>query len=243
MRFVAAACFVSLALAGCMPTEQFVANGAGAAVDNPAAAVDPPVVLSAFQPPRHTPKPVARPDFEGVKASTRALGALVKEAQDIDDGKQPATPMMAQTDAPAAPQVVAFAPTSAPPAAPAAVVAAAAPIVQAMNGKGAAASPGYYAAYEDTIVNCFPQSLREALNDIATHFNAPVEVTSGFRDHGRSHSMHRRCMAADIRIAGVSPGALAAYARTAPNLNGVGTYHYTDLTHVDVREDKMAWRY
>jgi endonuclease IV len=44
-----------------------------------------------------------------------------------------------------------------------------------------------------------------ALNTIAAHYNKPVEVASGHRPNGRRGSMHRHCMAADIRIEGVEP--------------------------------------
>ena len=103
--------------------------------------------------------------------------------------------------------------------------------------------PGYHAAYADTVISCFPKPLSEALNTIAEHFGKPVEVTSGLRTHGRAGSLHRRCMAADIRIAGVAPASIEAYAKTVPNIHGVGSYHRTDLIHVDIRQEDMAWRY
>ena len=48
---------------------------------------------------------------------------------------------------------------------------------------------------------------------------------------------------ADIRIAGVSPADLAAYARTVPGLNGVGSYRRVSVTHIDVRDERFAWRW
>ena len=63
------------------------------------------------------------------------------------------------------------------------------------------------------------------------------------RKHGRRGSLHRHCMAADIRVAGIAPSALATYAKTVPGINGVGTYRRTDVTHVDIRQEQMAWRY
>ena len=77
------------------------------------------------------------------------------------------------------------------------------------------AFPGqrYYAAYTNTEMSCFPQRLRQALNTIAEHYGREVEVTSGLRHHGRRGSYHRRCMAADIRVAGVGAGELARFAK------------------------------
>ena len=102
--------------------------------------------------------------------------------------------------------------------------------------------PGFFAAYGYTQVQCFPEQLKTALNTIAAHYNKPVEVASGHRPNGRRGSMHRHCMAADIRIEGVEPMVLATYAKTVPGVNGVGSYRRTDLIHVDVRQEQFAWR-
>jgi len=102
--------------------------------------------------------------------------------------------------------------------------------------------PGFYAAYAYTKVDCFPQELKTALNEIAAHYKKPVEVASGHRPNGRRGSMHHHCMAADIRIEGVEPMALATFAKTVPGINGVGSYRRTDLIHVDVRQEQFAWR-
>ncbi len=103
--------------------------------------------------------------------------------------------------------------------------------------------PGFFAAYAYTQVQCFPEQLKTALNTIAAHYNKPVEVASGHRPNGRRGSMHRHCMAADIRIDGVEPMVLATYAKTVPGVNGVGSYRRTDLIHVDVRQEQFAWRH
>lgn len=90
--------------------------------------------------------------------------------------------------------------------------------------------------------SCFPGSLRGVLADIAGHFGRPVVVTSGYRPGGRRGSYHRRCMAADIQIAGVAPGAIARYARSHWNVGGVGTYGHTRSVHVDVGDRVYTWR-
>ena len=102
---------------------------------------------------------------------------------------------------------------------------------------------GYYAAYATTEISCFPEALRTALNAISEHYDKPVEVASGYRPNARPGSMHRHCMAADIRIEGVDPMALATYVKTVPGINGVGSYHSTDLIHVDIRQEQFAWRH
>ena len=108
---------------------------------------------------------------------------------------------------------------------------------------GPAAGQRWRPAYDNVVTECFPADLRRALNTISEHFNSEVLVTSGARTNGRRRSMHRSCRAADIRIVGVSPGTVARYASTVPGINGVGTYRRVAVTHVDIRENKMAWRY
>lgn len=99
------------------------------------------------------------------------------------------------------------------------------------------------AAYDNVQTDCFPETLRRALDQIAAHFKSEVLVTSGKRDRGRRGSMHRACKAADIRVVGVSPGEVARVARTIPGVNGVGTYRRVAVTHIDVRAERFAWRW
>jgi uncharacterized protein YcbK (DUF882 family) len=89
------------------------------------------------------------------------------------------------------------------------------------------------------------------LRRAAWEFDRPVEVISGYRSliynravygnrrkgKGRyvgDASEHIRCRAADIRIAGVSPERLHAWALRQPELGGVGRYR-SNFIHVDIR--------
>lgn len=153
---------------------------------------------------------------------------------------------------PASPRVYAFAPVTfeiaGAPASPAsaATTAALAPSLATAAAPSptlGGAAPRWRAAYDGVQTACFPGTLRRALDQIAAHYNSEVLVTSGGRSRGRRGSLHRSCKAADIRVAGVSPGALAAYARNVPNVNGVGTYRWVSVTHIDVRDEKFAWRW
>ena len=99
------------------------------------------------------------------------------------------------------------------------------------------------AAYDNVETNCFPETLRRALDQLATHFKSEVLVTSGARNRGRRGSLHRSCKAADVRVVGVSPGEVARVARTIPGINGVGTYRRVSVTHIDVRAERFAWRW
>jgi hypothetical protein len=242
-----------LALAACMPTAESKLDGATASLASaaepafpqpPLLNIDRPFVVAAPLPPK-------RPDFEGVKPASRALGAVVADAEEVDKALEE------HADEPNGGrpgfQIVSYAPSTAPARATFASGDYAGPAGASILYSGLAAAPGpalaptnapgYYASYEDTDISCFPSALRDALNAISAHYNAPVEVTSGMRFRGRAHSMHRFCMAADIRVPGVAPQTLAAFAKTVDNVNGVGTYRYNTVTHIDVRQDRMAWRY
>ncbi|MGL4439992.1 MAG: YcbK family protein [Bosea sp. (in: a-proteobacteria)] len=89
--------------------------------------------------------------------------------------------------------------------------------------------------------SCFPGRLNAVLRDISGHFGRAVVVTSGHRGGGRRGSYHHKCQAADIQIAGVSPSAIARYARSLSAVGGVGTYGHTRSVHVDVGDRVFSW--
>jgi len=265
MRLAAVFCLAPLALAGCLPEDGSIAMAVApvAQPQDKAAQVativdtddEPEIPASPVRASAFAPIPPKRPDFEGVTPASRALGAVVADAEQVDDQleKQAAAEpsFHDQVRHEAQVRIVALQPGGGAgqviveqqprPEAQAAPVQGEAQTSQPATRSGN--GPGYYAAYEDTDMSCFPQTLRIALNTIAAHYGKDVEVTSGKRDHGRAHSMHRYCLAADIRVDGVGPRELADYAKTVDGVNGVGTYRYNTVTHIDIRQDRMAWRY
>lgn len=86
------------------------------------------------------------------------------------------------------------------------------------------------------------------LESLRTHFNAPLLIHSGYRTPqyneqvgGAEHSQHCYGTAADVSIRGVSPQAVADFARQLmPDFGGVG--RYDSFTHLDVRETKTDWK-
>ena len=91
-------------------------------------------------------------------------------------------------------------------------------------------------------VSCFPQALRDILSHIATETHAIPLVTSGYRAHAsRGGSMHRSCMAADIRVPGVSDRQVINAAESAPGIGGIGNY-CNGIIHVDVGP-KRRWTF
>ena len=90
--------------------------------------------------------------------------------------------------------------------------------------------------------------LVDYLQKIRDHFKAPVIINSAYRNHcynkkvgGASNSQHLYGAAADIRVKGVSPKEVAAYAeQLMPDKGGIGIY--PTFVHVDVRRIKSRWR-
>jgi uncharacterized protein YcbK (DUF882 family) len=89
--------------------------------------------------------------------------------------------------------------------------------------------------------------LKVVLGRISAHYGKPVIITSGCRSRsknravgGRKGSYHLRCMAADIRVAGVSEGHLLRTVKRMSAVGGVGTYCGNSIVHVDVGP-KRAW--
>ena len=83
---------------------------------------------------------------------------------------------------------------------------------------------------------------------IRTHFGKPVTITSAYRTPvrnkavgGEAYSKHLYGMAADIKVSGVSPQKVTAYAeKLLPGKGGIGTY--STFTHIDVRDTKSRWK-
>lgn len=91
------------------------------------------------------------------------------------------------------------------------------------------------------------EKLVELLEKIRNHFGAAVTITSGVRckTHntnvgGASGSQHLKGTAADIKVKGVAPEKVAAYAETLLTGTG-GIGRYSTFTHVDTRSNKSRW--
>lgn len=90
--------------------------------------------------------------------------------------------------------------------------------------------------------------LVNVLQQIRTHFGKAVTITSAYRTPGRNkavggetYSQHLYGKAADIKVQGATPKAVAAFAeKLLPTKGGIGTY--STFTHVDVRSTKARWK-
>ena len=93
--------------------------------------------------------------------------------------------------------------------------------------------------------------LLELLEDIRTHFNAPVRINSGCRckSHnkkvgGAKKSQHLYGRAADIKVDGIQPKHVYEYISTLETTKyGIG--NYATFTHVDSRTGywRKRWAY
>jgi len=89
--------------------------------------------------------------------------------------------------------------------------------------------------------------LVKVLQRIRTHFGRAVTITSAYRTPGKNkavggttYSQHLYGRAADIKVKGVAPKTVAAYAeKLLPNKGGIGIYK--TFTHIDTRTTKSRW--
>lgn len=90
--------------------------------------------------------------------------------------------------------------------------------------------------------------LINVLQKIRGHFGKAVTITSAYRTPGKNkavggqvYSQHLYGRAADIKVKGVAPKKVAAYAETLlKNKGGIGTY--STFTHIDTRSTKARWK-
>lgn len=89
--------------------------------------------------------------------------------------------------------------------------------------------------------SCFPRKLRTILKRVHKKFGKKPAINSGFRTAsynrrigGVRGSYHTKCLAADIKVAGVNKYRLAKFLRSMPDVGGVGVYGCKGVVHVDV---------
>lgn len=86
------------------------------------------------------------------------------------------------------------------------------------------------------------------LQKIRNHFGKAVTITSAYRTPGKNkavggtaYSQHLYGKAADIKVKGVAPKPVAAYAeKLLPGKGGIGIY--STFTHIDTRVTKARWK-
>lgn len=119
-----------------------------------------------------------------------------------------------------------------------------------LSGMARNAAHGLRIQRPDVQVGCFKPELVGLIKRAERHFGVQAVVTSGYRSlahntrvGGALHSLHMKCDAADIQLAGVSKWDLAQFLRAQPGRGGVGTYCHTPSVHVDIgRPRDWNWR-
>lgn len=89
--------------------------------------------------------------------------------------------------------------------------------------------------------------LVDVLQKIRAHFGKAVTITSAYRTPthnknvgGTTYSQHLYGKAADIKVSGVPPEKVVAYAeKILPDKGGIGIYN--TFTHIDIRGSKSRW--
>ncbi|PST21718.1 DUF882 domain-containing protein [Mesorhizobium plurifarium] len=99
---------------------------------------------------------------------------------------------------------------------------------------------------EKVETGCFKPELLDILKTVERHYGRKVMVTSGLRAinvNRKRQSLHTRCEAADIQVAGVSKWDLANFLRSVTGRGGVGTYCHTNSVHIDIGPERdWNWR-
>lgn len=129
-----------------------------------------------------------------------------------------------------------------------------APMAIFASGSGAAyrglkSDWGTYVASNDVNAFCITPKLRLVIWDFEGHFGRKVVMNSGFRDErhnqaagGKDNSYHKKCMAADIQIPGVSKQDMIQFAAKNDAVGGLGCYPARNFIHVDVRDRPRGYR-
>lgn len=88
------------------------------------------------------------------------------------------------------------------------------------------------------------------LESIREYFNSPVYIMSGYRTEvynkkvsNTKDSQHCKGTAVDVRVAGVSPVAIALMCEydLLKGTGGIGLYKGQNFTHIDTREKMTRW--
>lgn len=85
-----------------------------------------------------------------------------------------------------------------------------------------------------------PERLLWLLYKVARHYDAPLEVVSGYRSKARKSSRHSQGVAVDFRVVGVDPQDVYAYCKSFERV-GLGYYPTSKFVHLDVRERSAYW--
>lgn len=85
-----------------------------------------------------------------------------------------------------------------------------------------------------------PDRLLYQLYQVQQHFDAPVEIVSGYRHWARPTSRHFKGWAVDFRVDGVDPKVVWNFCKEFKDV-GCGHYPTSGFVHMDVRDKSYSW--
>ena len=85
-----------------------------------------------------------------------------------------------------------------------------------------------------------PDRLLWQLYQVQQHFDAPVEIVSGYRHWARKTSRHFKGWAVDFRVDGVDPRTVWSFCKSFKDV-GCGHYPTSGFVHMDIRDKSYSW--
>lgn len=94
--------------------------------------------------------------------------------------------------------------------------------------------------FRNGVIRQPPDRLLTQLYQVQQHFDAPIEIVSGYRHWARKTSRHFRGFAVDFRVEGVEPRIVWEFCKQFPNV-GCGQYPTSSFVHMDIRDESYSW--
>jgi len=85
-----------------------------------------------------------------------------------------------------------------------------------------------------------PDRLLYQLYQVQQHFDAPIDVVSGFRSKARKTSRHFKGWAVDFKVEGVDPRVVWTFCKQFKDV-GCGHYPTSGFVHMDIRDKSYSW--
>lgn len=85
-----------------------------------------------------------------------------------------------------------------------------------------------------------PDRLLYQLYQVQQHFDAPIDVVSGYRGWARKTSRHFKGWAVDFKVEGVDPRVVWNFCKQFKEV-GCGHYPTSGFVHMDIRDKSYSW--
>ena len=85
-----------------------------------------------------------------------------------------------------------------------------------------------------------PDRLLYQLYQVQQHFDAPLDIVSGYRGWARKSSRHYKAWAVDFKVEGVDPRVVWNFCKQFKDV-GCGHYPTSGFVHMDIRDKSYSW--